>query len=261
MNNIRILILEDYPLQAAALAGMLRKVGYEVVGIANAGEQAIKMFRELSPDVAMLDIEVNGAINGIEAGKVMMEIRKSPHIYLTAYDDKYFDDAILTHPAAFFSKPYNERDLQRAIELAIKVYAQNIEPEVADAPERVWFPSVIISRDCLWIKQRSDERERFLKIPISEVLYIKSDNVYLEFHVANRERPIVIVMGITQFSEAIAGRASYKNLVRTKLSYIVNIAYVASFTKGFDILTLTNKTEIPVSERYRPSVQEALAHS
>lgn len=258
MSNIRILILEDSPTQSASLATMLRYAGYQSVDIANSGERAIKMFRELHPDLVMLDIMMPGSINGVEAGKAMMEMRRTPHIYLSAWLDDFFDEAAVTQPSAVFSKPFNERDLQRAIELAIRLHAQDIEPELADAPERVVFPGVIISRDCLWLKQHSEARERFCKLPAAELEWVKSDNVYLEFHLANRSLPIVIGMKISAFAEAIKGREGYKHLLRVGISYIVNLRCVASFTKTFDEITMQDGTKIHISDTYREAVRQAL---
>jgi DNA-binding LytR/AlgR family response regulator len=260
MSNIRILILEDQALQAAALADMLKKMGYEVVGIATSGERAIKMYKETMPDLVTLDIIVFGSMNGIDAGEAMMEIQRVPHIYISAYLDDFFPDWMKTKPVASFSKPYNERDLHRAIELAIEVYAREeaLEPEPGSSPERVVFPNLILSRDCLWIKQHLEARERFFKLPAQDVVMVKSDNVYLEFHFAEKARPIVIVMKISQFAEAIHGREHYKHLLRVGQSYVINLQRVKHFTKTYDEITLHNGTEIHISNTYRGIVREAL---
>ncbi|MCC7244179.1 MAG: response regulator [Saprospiraceae bacterium] len=257
LSVIKVLIVEDSPLQAETLSIMLRQMGYDVVAKCSSGEDALKKFEEHEPDLVLLDIKLHGPMTGVDVGKAIMNSRPVPHIYLSAWLDE-FPDVVDTLPNAVFSKPYNEGDLHRNIQLAIQNYAQRIEPEAANNPERIVFPGVIISRDCLWIKQRSEARERFFKLPVDDIRYIKSDNVYLNFYIKNRDLPIVIVMRISEFTNAIRDRDSYHHIRRVGMSHLVNVRDLKSFTRTLDVITMNDDYEIRVSEPYRDSLRSTL---
>lgn len=80
MEKTKILILEDNTFQAWALEKMLTDFGYEVTGKAASGERALQLFKEKSPDLVLLDIRVEGRIDGIEVGKIITQLRPVPII-------------------------------------------------------------------------------------------------------------------------------------------------------------------------------------
>ncbi|EXI78705.1 MAG: Oxygen sensor histidine kinase NreB [Candidatus Accumulibacter appositus] len=117
----RILIVEDDSLVAQALALRLAALGYAVAGPVASGEEAVAAAARDRPDLVLMDIVLPGAVDGIDAARVIVGEQRVPLLYLTAYDDEErFARARVTAPHAYLIKPYNDRELQLAIELALQ---------------------------------------------------------------------------------------------------------------------------------------------
>ena len=87
MKNTTVLIVEDESIVAADLAGKLGQLGYEVIGTAERGEEAIELACRLKPEVVLMDIRLKGAMDGIETAESILEHHCAPVIYLTAHSD------------------------------------------------------------------------------------------------------------------------------------------------------------------------------
>ncbi len=116
----RILIVEDEPLTAEHLALHLAQAGYEVVGRTARGEESIELTRSLNPDLVMMDIVLEGEMDGIEAAELIRAQFDKPVLYLTGHEEQtLFDRAIVTSPFAYLLKPFNERELKLTIEISL----------------------------------------------------------------------------------------------------------------------------------------------
>jgi CheY-like chemotaxis protein len=109
----RILIVEDERLIALDLQRRLTQLGYTVVGNVAAGAQAISAASQLQPDLILIDIRLQGEMDGIEAALQIQADRLVPIIYLTAdVDESTIQRAQATSPWGFLRKPFHVRDLQ-----------------------------------------------------------------------------------------------------------------------------------------------------
>ncbi|MGB9936923.1 MAG: response regulator [Methanobacterium sp.] len=118
---IDILIVEDESLTALELQKILKLEGYRVPSIVSSGEEAIKKVLELNPDIILMDIMLEGSINGIEAAKEIKRVINVPIIYLTAYGDKKtLQNAKITEPHAYILKPFEGKEVIYAIELGLQ---------------------------------------------------------------------------------------------------------------------------------------------
>ena len=108
MSKARILIVEDEPLIADSIASTLEQHGFEVVAIVDEGEEALQVIEADRPDLALLDINIEGPMDGVElASKIDI-----PFIFLTSYyDQKILNRAKQTQPAAYLVKPYKKEEL------------------------------------------------------------------------------------------------------------------------------------------------------
>lgn len=115
----KVLIIEDEILIAKDLAYLLEDIGYENAGIANSGERALELFKKNKVDLLLCDININGSMDGIETVKSIQKYKEVPVIYISAFSDPItVNRAIETSPSSFLTKPYNERSVQIAIDLA-----------------------------------------------------------------------------------------------------------------------------------------------
>ena len=115
-----ILIVEDQRLIAADLENTLVRIGYDVAGNVASGEEAIVTAMKVEPDLVLMDIRLRGAMDGIEAAEAIRTHIPVPVVYLTAYaDEETILRAKATTPFGYLVKPFNERELRAAIEVAI----------------------------------------------------------------------------------------------------------------------------------------------
>lgn len=116
----RILIVEDQRIVAADLTSTLERLGYEVVGTAVSGEEAMEKADTLQPSLILMDIRLQGEMDGIEAAEAIASRFGTPVVYLTAYaDEETIRRARTTSPFGYLVKPFNERELRGAIEAAL----------------------------------------------------------------------------------------------------------------------------------------------
>ncbi|RZQ63026.1 ANTAR domain-containing response regulator [Amycolatopsis suaedae] len=141
----RVLVAEDEALIRLDLVEMLREEGYEVVGQAGDGEEAIKLAAELKPDLVILDVKMP-KLDGIEAASKITGDRVAPVVILTAFSQRdLVERARDAGTMAYLVKPFAKRDLVPAIELAVSRFAelQALEAEVAGLNERLETRKVI----------------------------------------------------------------------------------------------------------------------
>ncbi len=135
----RLLIAEDESLVRMDLAEMLGELGYDVVGQATDGRQAVDLARELRPDLAILDVKMP-ELDGISAAEEILAEHICPVVMLTAFSQlDLVGRASQAGAMAYLVKPFTASDLVPAIELAVSRHAERtaLETEVADLTERL----------------------------------------------------------------------------------------------------------------------------
>ena len=136
MSQTKILIVEDEAIVAADLAVKLEKLGYGVAGVATQGGEAVEMALNSRPHLVLMDIQLEGGLDGIQAAEVVRGQYDVPVIYLTAHSDPgTLARAKLTGPSGYILKPFEERDLATQIELAL--YKHQAERKLRE--QREWL--------------------------------------------------------------------------------------------------------------------------
>ena len=120
MNHARIMIVEDEPVTATVLERTLSRSGYSVAGVAASGQDAIERTGRVKPDLVLMDIHLEGPIDGIEAAKQIRTRFGIPIIYLTGYADaNSVQRAMATGPESYLLKPIRKEELVANIEMAL----------------------------------------------------------------------------------------------------------------------------------------------
>ncbi|HPZ95217.1 MAG TPA: response regulator [Mycobacterium sp.] len=135
----RVLIAEDEALIRLDLAEMLREEGYDVVGEAGDGQEAVDLAESLRPDLVIMDVKMPRR-DGIDAAEEIAAKRIAPIVVLTAFSQRDLVERARDAGAmAYLVKPFSASDLVPAIELAVSRFAEltELEREVADLSERL----------------------------------------------------------------------------------------------------------------------------
>jgi EAL domain-containing protein (putative c-di-GMP-specific phosphodiesterase class I)/AmiR/NasT family two-component response regulator len=128
MSKIKILIVEDELLIGHNLARKLKKLGYDVVDIVSSGKDALKAVAEKSPELVLMDIVIQGEIDGIETATEIYKNYAIPVIYLTAYaDDATIQRAETSQSYGYILKPFKERELHATIKIALQKHKKATE--------------------------------------------------------------------------------------------------------------------------------------
>ncbi|MFC8181077.1 MULTISPECIES: ANTAR domain-containing response regulator [Nocardiaceae] len=136
---LRVVVAEDESLIRLDLVEMLREEGYEVVGEAADGQQAVDLAVELRPDLVIMDVKMPRR-DGIDAASEIAEKRIAPVVILTAFSQRELVEKARDAGAmAYLVKPFSKADLMPAVELAASRYTEisSLESEIADLQERL----------------------------------------------------------------------------------------------------------------------------
>jgi CheY-like chemotaxis protein len=129
-NKTRILVVEDEAVIAMDIEERLQALGYEVVGTAPRFERAVDLAGSKQPHLALMDINIQGDKDGIETARSLREQFDIPSVFLTAYsDDETIGRALGSNPQGYLVKPFVDREILAAIELAL--YKHRTERELA----------------------------------------------------------------------------------------------------------------------------------
>jgi CheY-like chemotaxis protein len=126
--SAKILVTEDEGIVAADIEDRLRSLGYHVTATCSSGAEALQRIEETRPDLVLMDIMIQGDMDGIETARHVREDFGIPVIFLTAYsDDATFERAKITEPFGYLLKPFEERELRTNIEMALYKHAMEKE--------------------------------------------------------------------------------------------------------------------------------------
>jgi PAS domain S-box-containing protein len=142
-NRPRILLVDDEVIITTQLQEYLKSMGYQVVGIANNGDDAVEAAREHNPDIILMDVVMPGSkLDGISAAGIIRKELDIPVIFLTAYGgEKILERAKSVEPYGFVIKPFQGDELKAAIEVAL--YRKHAEQELKESEEQ--YRSVVNS--------------------------------------------------------------------------------------------------------------------
>lgn len=120
MTKHKILVVEDERLIARDIAMQLVALGYESLGPAHTGEQAIEMSGRLRPDLVLMDVHLGGVLDGIDAATTIRAQFDIPTIFLSAFTGEANAlRAQQARPVGYLSKPFEDFELQDSIEAAL----------------------------------------------------------------------------------------------------------------------------------------------
>jgi len=131
MVQTHIVIVEDEGIVALQIKKLLEQKRFIVDALFSSGEELLEALGSLSPDLILMDIKLQGSLDGIETARMVRELKPAPIIYLTAYSEgKTVERAKLTEPYGFILKPLNANELFIAIAVALHKYTIDREKDL-----------------------------------------------------------------------------------------------------------------------------------
>ena len=209
MDSLKILVVEDETITALDISETLVEAGHTVTAIARTFGQAMEAIKHNPPDLALIDIHLEGtSADGITTAKALLAQHELPIIYLTANSEyQTFQAAKETLPFAYLLKPFRQDELKLQVELAYHYFrtkqTQTIE---STAPDKLYLPT----------------GKGYEKIDPQQVLYLKADGAYVKIFVLTRESPYHISANLGHLSQYFFT----PNFYRLSRSLLVNLDHI-----------------------------------
>lgn len=209
MSKSKIMIVEDESIIAEDLADSLEDMGYIVVDIVSSGEEAILMAAEKQPHLILMDVILQGEIDGITAAEEIYSSLQIPIIFLTAYSDNQTLQRVkATNPFGYIVKPFEERNLYLTIEIALERH--HYDP-ITHLPNRFLFKSKldeILSHkngDNLGNLYHINESHKHQNSPKIPIFYISLDRINrIQVTLGSKNRELVLCNIAKRLKESIS---------------------------------------------------------
>lgn len=232
-----IFIIEDEILYLEQLQLIVEKAGHKVCGFAQNAEETLKKFETSEADLALIDINLNGEMSGLEIGRWLKRFKDIPLIYITSYynQDEYFEGAKKTGAYAFLSKPIEEVHLARTIELAL-----NTIPEPKLSSNSAHNLSAY-QEDTLLLRKKT----KYIKIFQQDITHIVAQDKYCVIHLkdgtTHQERITLKDLG---------KKLSPKLFAQIHRSFIVNLQEVEATDLSKWTINI-GKHQLPLGDTYK----------
>lgn len=247
---IKILIIEDEPIIAKDIAYAVETLGYQVVNVCRNHKDALETLKKEEIDLVLCDIMLEGdEWDGIRLAQEIRLLHHVPLIFLTAMTDAAtISRAAAVEPDAYLTKPFEERHLYAAIELAISKFALRQEPTTPtiETPDDTATPAFLpFIAGSFFVK----DKKRLVKVSAEDILWIKAEGVYSHMTTINRTYLLTTHLG------ALEDKLKDLPFLRVHRSYLVNFKYVDAIEE--DVLSIGSE-RIPLGKSYREAFYRRL---
>ncbi len=248
---IRILLAEDERLTGLAVAALVRGLGYEPLGPAVTAEAALALAAAGPlPDLALLDINLAGALDGVDLARELALLGPVPVVFLTSLaHEATFIRARAVRPAAYLLKPFDAAALGNALALALHNFAAQRtaaapgSAEAADADDVALLPDPgrpLLMRESLFLR----ERGRLTKVCIEDILYVEAGEKYCTLITPAGKFAARLTL------HELAQELPPARFVQTHRSYLVNADRIEHLDPADSYLTVGGQ-RVPLSRAYR----------
>ncbi len=244
-SKVKILVVEDEILVAQDISQRLMEINYHIIGTAQTVNNALQLIKE-NPDIdiILIDIILKGERDGIELARVINDQYNIPFIFLTSHADTHIiERAKSVCPYAYILKPFNDRQVNVAIELALLNFSKKtpeknlLNPQEFTATEN----QVLQIKDCLFLKKD----HHFERVPLNEILFLQADSNYCTVYTKSGRFVYSTVL------KNIEAQLPHNQFLRTHRSYVVNISLVSGFEGN---MLFIGEKKIPVSKSHKDHV-------
>ena len=204
-EDISILVVEDEALIGQHLSLSLQDEGYRVIGVAGSFDEAIEMVEQERPDFALLDINLDGLLDGIDLAGELRRRFQLPFIFITSNtDSRTIARAKVTQPAGFIVKPFQTGDLRPSIEIALYNAKQ---PQAATKG---------MENESFFIKDKNEMK----RVYYAEIDFAEAADNYTILHTPQKKYML------SQTLKVIEQKLSPFGFLRIHRSYLVNVSKI-----------------------------------
>lgn len=230
---IKVLAIDDEPLALRQLAAYLKKVPFfELVDSCQSALDAMSILNQQEIDALFIDINMPD-LNGLDFVK---SLSQPPMIVFTTAYQEYALEGYKVDAIDYLLKPFGMGDILRA---ADKVKRQYDLLHTASL-------SPIDEDDALFLKTEY----KVVRILIRDIIYVEGMAEYLRIHLANQEKPLVVLLSMKKMEERLASQ----DFMRIHKSYIISLHHIAEINKSR--VVLDNEEEIPIGDSYREKLSD-----
>jgi len=243
MSKVKVLIVEDELIIAEDIKQMLMNINYEIAGVAVNSEGANKIISLNCPDVALIDIRLEGNEDGVLLAGTIKDKYNMPVIFITSYADKdTVERAKHVHPDGYLVKPFVENDLYSTMEIALFNHSAKESRKDSLSNDK---KSNGVLKDNIFIRKDGT----MVKIRLEELMWIKADTNYLELYCLGNKYLIRSTLKefITQLPDS--------SFLQVHKSYCINASFLTAIDHSYVWL---KDVRIPVGRSYLRSVYRAL---
>jgi len=243
--KIKVGIIEDELGEAKALSKLLINLGYDVSTPSHDYDEAFEMIKNEEPDLLLLDIDLQGNLDGIEVANLLRNFYTMPYIFHTSnINPELMERAKQVNPSAYLTKPATKDQLHAAIEIAITNQTKQINKSRNEGVMHNGFARCV--HDYVYVY----DGQTYRKVCFAELLYIKSEANYVGLHFANGNS-LLVRSTLSEFSLQL----DKKQFVRIHRCYIANVQNIDKVS-GFEIV-IRDKS-IPLSKVYKSDLFKVL---
>ena len=241
MSNITILLVEDDPSFALEVEMLIDELGCRLSASVSDSRQGILEARSKQPDIALIDIRLNGDTDGIELANKLYAMG-IPVIFMTAYGDaQIYEKAKSAHPFAFLVKPFDLLTLKSVIQ-SLKKNVKEKNLNNMDGQNSGDF-----SKEHFFIKTNG----QLSKVFISEIKWIHSEGNYCILQTAQKK--YVVKMSLTKIKQQL----SEEQFIQVYRSYLVQLNMITSLSISSGEVFI-NETPIPLGRKYKTPLLDRL---
>lgn len=233
MEKAKVLIVEDEALIADNLAAIIGDLNYTVTDICGNADEALKSIKTNPPDICLLDVNIEGEIDGIDLAAMIKNRIQVPHIFITSFSDSgTIDRAKATNPAAFIIKPYTDKEVE--VNMTLALHKQTEPATVIKNPNSS-------DEDSFFIK----DKHELIKIKFDEISYCEAADNYTIIYTSKTKYIL------SQTMKAVFEKLENGGFVRIHRSYFVRFKDIESI--GPNYIMIQGK-EIPMSQNHRSEI-------
>lgn len=234
----QILIVEDEPLIAKDIALNLERSGYSICGVAHNANDAVKCLRKNPPALALLDIKINGEVDGLMLARIIKDEFRIPFIFLTSYtDDATLNKVKELKPYGFIVKPFDSKELVSNIEIALHRFkTEQLENTQWDDGASSFF----------YVKRGGD----LIKINADDITFSQAFDNYCYVNTTDSKYLIPHTL------KSVEQKLGPQRFFRIHRSFLVNIAHIDVI--GEDTVTVEGNC-LPLSRTSRTELMQRIS--